>query len=264
MPALSFPWLPAPPFVLAAGLVIVLAAGVVRGFAGFGFSALSVAGLALLVSPAQVVPAIFILEVLASLTLLRGIRADIDWPWLGSLVLGNVLFIPLGILVLAWLPETQLRLAIGVLMLLAAGMQLRGRGLALQPTKAVRLAVGAVSGFANGIAAIGGIAVAVLLSTTQLAPAALRATLIALFLVTDVYALAWAGLVSHGDASVELLGARTLAWAGWLAPAMLVGIAIGKRSFVAVSPARFRRRVLELLVVVAALGIARAAVDLAA
>ncbi|MEO7057913.1 MAG: sulfite exporter TauE/SafE family protein, partial [Caldimonas sp.] len=219
--------------------------------------------LALLVSPAQVVPAIFILEVLASLTLLRGIGADIDWPWLRSLVLGNVLFIPLGILVLAWLPETQLRLAIGVLMLLAAGMQLRGRGLALQPTPRVRFVVGAISGFANGIAAIGGIAVAVLLSTTQLAPAALRATLIALFLVTDVYALAWAGLVSQGDASVELLGARTLAWAAWLTPAMLVGIAIGKRSFVAISPARFRRRVLELLVVVAMLGIARAAVDLA-
>ncbi|MEO7057375.1 MAG: hypothetical protein ABI281_02845, partial [Caldimonas sp.] len=86
MPILSFPWLPTSPLILAAGLVIVLAAGVVRGFAGFGFSALSVAGLALLVSPAQVVPAIFILEVLASLTLLRGIGADIDWPWLRSLV----------------------------------------------------------------------------------------------------------------------------------------------------------------------------------
>lgn len=258
------PWLPAAPAVLAAGLAIVFAAGIVRGFAGFGFSALSVAGLALLVSPAEVVPAIFMLEVLASLTLLRGVLAEIDWPWLGSLVLGNVLFIPLGIVLLAWLPETPLRLAIGALLLAAALMQLRGRGVALAPTPAVRLAVGAVSGFANGIAAIGGIAVAVLLSTTQLAPAALRATLIALFLFTDVYALACAALVSSGTgAPSELLGQRTLAWAAWMAPAMLAGIAVGRRSFAGISPERFRRRVLQLLVGVAALAIVRAAIDLA-
>ena len=81
---------------------------------------------------------------------------------------------------------------------------------------------------------------------------------------TDVYALAWAGLVSQSDtAPVALLGPRTIAWAAWMTPAMLAGIAIGRRSFTAVSPQRFRRRVLELLVVVAALGIARALVDLA-
>jgi uncharacterized protein len=110
---------------MALALAIVLGAGVVRGFAGFGFSALSVAGLALIVSPAQVVPAIFILEVLASIGLLRGAWHDIDWPWLGWLVLGNALAIPLGIALLAWLPETPLRLVIGALLLLAAAL-LRG------------------------------------------------------------------------------------------------------------------------------------------
>ncbi len=52
-------------------MVIVFAAGIVRGFAGFGFSALSVAGMSLLLPPAQVVPAVFVLEVVASLSLLR-------------------------------------------------------------------------------------------------------------------------------------------------------------------------------------------------
>ncbi|HEY8708579.1 MAG TPA: sulfite exporter TauE/SafE family protein, partial [Burkholderiaceae bacterium] len=74
---------PLPPLLLIASLLIVFGAGVVRGFAGFGFSALSVAGLALLVSPARVVPAIFMLEVLASLSLLRSAARDIDWHWLG-------------------------------------------------------------------------------------------------------------------------------------------------------------------------------------
>lgn len=60
----------------------------------------------------------------------------------------------------------------------------------------MRLTAGLVSGFFNGVAAIGGIAVAVLLSTAQMPPAAMRATMVMLLLMTDLYALAWAGLVS--------------------------------------------------------------------
>jgi len=61
--------LPMPTGLLLAATGVVFAAGIVRGFAGFGFSALCVAGMSLFVSPAEVVPPIFVLEVLASLTL---------------------------------------------------------------------------------------------------------------------------------------------------------------------------------------------------
>ncbi len=255
---------PVAPAVLAAGVVIVFLAGIVRGFAGFGFSAFSVAGLSLLVSPASVVPAIFVLEVLASVTLLRSALRDVDVRWLAWLVLGNVLFIPLGILVLATVPETPLRLLIGALLLLAVAMQRSGRRLDLTPTPLVRLGVGAVSGFANGVAAIGGIAVAVLLGTSRLAPAALRATLIALFLVTDLYALACAAVVpAAAPAASALLGPATVSWTIWMAPAMLAGIAVGRRSFAGASPQAFRRRVLDLLLVIAALSVVRALADLA-
>jgi len=50
--------------------------------------------------------------VLASLSLLRGALKDVDAPWLGWLVLGNALCIPLGVALLAFLPETPLRLLI--------------------------------------------------------------------------------------------------------------------------------------------------------
>ena len=254
---------PLPPLLMAAGLAVVFGAGIVRGFAGFGFSALSVAGLALLVSPARVVPAIFVLEVLASLSLLRGAARDIDWHWLGWLIAGNVLCLPLGILLLAWLPEAPLRLLIGALLRFAAGLLRSGFSLALTPRAGVRLAVGMVSGFVNGVAAIGGIAVAVMLGSSQVAPAVMRATLIALFLFTDLYALAWSALVSIGtEAPTPLLGADTLRWALWLAPAMLAGIWVGQRSFAGVSPAQFRRHVLNLLMLIAAISVLRALVDL--
>jgi uncharacterized protein len=254
------PLLPPLPWpLIVASLLVVFAAGIVRGFSGFGFSALCVAGLSLFATPAQVVPPIFMLEVLASISLLRGALKDADWPWLSWLALGNALFIPLGILVLAFVPETPLRLLIGALLLLAAVLLRSGFRLALAPTRTVRLATGVVSGFVNGVAAIGGIAVAVLLSTAQMAPAAMRATMIMLFLFTDLYALAWAAWVSTGaDTGQALLGPDTLSWAVWLAPAMLAGIWVGQRFFIGVSPARFRRHVLNLLILVALISVVRA------
>jgi hypothetical protein len=243
--------------LLVASLGVVFVAGVVRGFAGFGFSALCVAGMALFLSPAQVVPTIFVLEVLASLTLLRGAWKDVDWGWLGALVLGNALCIPLGVALLAFVAETPLRLLIGALLLLAAALLRNGWRLALPPTPGLRLGTGAVSGLVNGVAAIGGIAVAVMLSATPLAPAAMRATMILLFLFTDLYALLWAWWmpVAGGEA---LFGPGTLVHALWLAPAMLAGIAVGQRAFVGVSPERFRRHVLDLLILVAGLSVLRA------
>jgi len=248
---------------MTAAMLIVFGAGIVRGFSGFGFSALCVAGLALLVSPAKVVPAIFMLEVLASISLLRGAMRDIDWHWLAWLVAGNIVCLPLGILLLAWLPETPLRLLIGALLLLAAVLLRAGVSLALAPSAGVRFGVGMASGFVNGVAAIGGIAVAVMLSTSQIAPAVMRATMIALFLFTDLYALACSALVSAAThAPTELLGTDTLRWALWLAPAMLAGIGVGQRSFSGVSPVQFRRHVLNLLMLIAAISVLRAALDL--
>lgn len=245
--------------LIAASMAIVFGAGMVRGFAGFGFSALCVAGLSLFLPPAHVVPPIFVLEVLASLSLLRGALKDADWPWLSWLVLGNALFIPLGVALLAFVPEVPLRLLIGGLLLLAAALLRAGVSIALAPTRTVRLLTGLVSGLVNGVAAIGGIAVAVLLSAAQMPPAAMRSTLILLFLFTDLYALAWAGIFSVGaENSAPLLGAETFRRALWLAPAMLVGIWVGQRSFKGISAAAFRRHVLNLLIFIALVSVVRA------
>jgi uncharacterized membrane protein YfcA len=254
---------PLAPALLVYSLCVVFAAGIVRGFAGFGFSAITVAGMSLVVSPALVVPAIFMLEILASLSQLRGIVRDVDMPWLGWLMLGNLICIPIGVALLAWLPETPLRLLIGALLMAAALLLRGGAHVTLAPTRAVRLGAGLASGFINGVAAIGGIAIAVLLSTAKMAPAALRATLIALLLFSDVVSLICAALIpSSAHPSGNLLGPDTLKWAVWLAPAMLAGIWWGQRSFKGVSPVQFRRHVLNLLIVLATVSVVRSVVSL--
>ena len=249
---------PLAPSLLAYSLCVVFAAGLVRGFAGFGFSAVTVAGMSLVVSPALVVPALFMLEILASLSQMRSVARDIDMPWFKWLALGTLLSIPLGLVLLAWLPEVQLRLLIGALLLMAALLLRSGRHAALVPTTRLKFGAGLASGFITGVAAIGGITLAVLLSATRMAPAAMRATLIALILFSDVVALAGAAMIpSSASATGHLFGMQTLKWALWLAPAMLAGIAVGQRSFSGVSTEQFRSHVLNLLIVLATLSLAR-------
>ena len=130
--------------------MVVFIGGVARGFSGFGFSALCVSGLSLVLSPAQVIPPIFILEILASLTLLRQAIKQADFSWLSWLILGNVLCIPLGIAMLNFVPESYLRLLIGLILVVLVGAQLRGLQWHSAPTRLLRLLTGLASGLVNG------------------------------------------------------------------------------------------------------------------
>src|SRR5438128_138254 len=137
---------------LAWGIAVVLLAGIVRGFAGFGFSALTVAGMALMLSPAQVVPAVFVLEALASLSLMRSIWHDIDWEWLKPLLIGNAIAIPLGVWMLAVVPETPLRATVSIVILTAAILLLIGWHPPWKDSSPLRFGTGVVSGLLNGLA----------------------------------------------------------------------------------------------------------------
>lgn len=257
---LHSPW---PAVVLLAGFLVALGAGIVRGFSGFGFSALTVAGLSLFVPPATVVPAVLSLEVLASVSLIRGAIPDSDRGWLGWLLLGNAVCIPLGIAALVVLPETQVRFLVGGVLLVSATLLKAAGGRSLAPTLGLRIVAGVVSGLLNGVAASGGIAAALLMAASRLSAVALRGTMITFLLFAGAYFLIWAGILGRSaTASTPLLGAETLRWVGLLAPAMFGGIWIGRRSFRSADPASYRAFVLNLLIVISGLGVLRSVLEL--
>jgi len=248
--------------VLLAGLLVSLGAGVVRGFAGFGYSALTVAGLSVFVAPATVVPAVLALEVLASISMMRSAWQEADRDWLRWLLIGNLVFIPVGITLLTVLPETLLRLLVGgVLLVSAVGLKLTA-GHTFAPTTTLRMTAGIASGLLNGVAASGGVAAAMLMAASRLAPGALRATMVSFLLFAGAYALLCAALVPRGTGTMQLLSVDTISWALLLAPTMLGGIWIGRHAFTSVDPARYRRHVLDLLLVISGLGVLRASFDL--
>ena len=258
MPLLSHFTLPdnanAMSLLLSSG--VVLFAGFVRGLTGFGFSALCVSCLSVFLPPAQVVPALFVLEILASLSLLKSCWPDVHWSWLRVLAWGNVVFIPLGVLTQQSLPPDQMRLLLAVIILGIALAQLRGLRPHGEPGWALQWGTSIFSGWLNGLAAIGGIAVAMVFNQTRLAPAVMRASLVVFFLFTDLFALlCLLGLSTLGivPASLQDISGPTAFWSvAWL-PAMLLGIWLGHRQSLRISAARFRRGVQLLLVVIAVL-----------
>jgi uncharacterized membrane protein YfcA len=237
-------------------LAAIFAAGVLRGLTGFGFSAFAVGSMTLGLPPSQVVPLILLLEVVASVRMLPAVWRDIHWNWMQWLVIGNFLGAPLGVALLAWVDADVAKLAIALTVLFFGVLLLRNWRPPWHDGRVARLGAGVVSGVFNGLAALGGLSAMVVLLATSVAVATARATLVGLFFVIDIYALALAAL--HGLVDRALLVAAVLS----LVP-MLVGIDLGTRWFLRTDAARFRRYVIGLLIALATLGLAAAAWRLA-
>jgi hypothetical protein len=256
-----------PAWLWGLALWVSLGAGAVRGFAGFGYSALTVAALSIVTSPGPIVPAVLALEVLASLSLVREALRDADRGWLRWLLAGNLVFVPLGVWLLARLPEDVVRLAVaGALMSVTLFIRATGAR-TLSPSPTLKVAAGVSSGLLNGLTASGGIAAALVMAGVRLPSAALRGTMILFLLFSGAYAVLWAALwaallAGRVGAPDSLVGPHTLVWVLVLGPSMFAGIWLGRRAFHGADPARYRSFVLNLLMAISAVGLVRASVVL--
>lgn len=244
------------PLGLTPGLAAMLAlalflAAFVRGYSGFGFSAIFIAFAALLTNPVPLIPAVFLCEIAMTAVQARGIRGRIDWRRALTLLAGAALAVPLSVAVLVRVSEDTARLAVSALILglslvLLSGWQLRRR---IGP--AGHVAVGVASGLANG-AGVGGLPVAALMAAQPVAPEVFRATLIVYLTGLDLMTVPV--MAANG-----LVGAETFLAAGMALPVLTAGILLGGRRFLAATPQDFRRRAVQLLTLLALLGLARAA-----
>ncbi|MBS0394014.1 MAG: sulfite exporter TauE/SafE family protein [Proteobacteria bacterium] len=232
------------PATLLYAVVCVLVAAVVRGFTGFGFSMLAITALAIVLPPREVVPAVFLLELAASVQLLAAVWRDIHWRPLAWLLVGCLLGTPPGVHLLAVVPAAPMTAALALTVFVAALVLARGHSLAAMPGRAATIATGAASGALNGGIGIGGPPVILFFFGSPIGIAAGRASMIAYFVATDVMALAW-------QATEGLLTVQSLRRALVLAPVMLAGVWIGSRAFARADPGRYRSWVLRLLMVLA-------------
>lgn len=234
---------------------VVFFAGVVRGFSGFALSALIMAGLALIIAPSSLFIICFMLELAASLLMVRkGFKeADMRIAW--GLALAGGVGIPFGLYVTASVsPEVSKMLALAVILILAV-LQLLNKSPAFLAKPSGLYASGLVTGFATGIASVGGMVVA-LYVLSQNAPAArMRATLV-MFLFLNLFI--WLFWLILGGYATPLSLTRAVV----LAPVAMIGIYLGTLLFRPSLESFYKRFCLWLLMALAAQGLWRLLPDL--
>lgn len=243
---MTFPIAPEHFLILAACAFV---AGLVRGFSGFGLSAVLVASAAFVISPKLIIPTAQAMEVIASIALIPTVWRDVNWKWITPMAAAYALSVPVGVAALVYLPEQLLRVGGCMLLLVASVCLLLNARPKLPDGLPLRFGTGLVAGFFAGATSLGGMVASVMLFAAALPAKNLRATLIVLFFGSALYSLLWGAW--HG-----VVTADTFTRATWLAAPLLAGIAVGSHGFKHVSEAGFRKAVLAVLAVLSIAGIA--------
>ncbi len=238
------------PGAVAFMAVAVLISAFVRGYSGFGFSALVIASSGLVTNPLNFVAVVMLCEVVMTLQAWQNVGPDVDWRRVGLLLVGAAIGLPLGLWALTSIPGNAARAVISGYVLFMCGVLLMGWKLKREVGVLGNFGAGLASGLANA-PGMGGLPVAAFFAAQTMPAAVFRATLVAYFPILDVYSapLYWfSGLISWD----------TL-WAGlMMLPLVFLGNWLGSRHFLNTDPQDFRRFAIGLLAMLAVVGLIRA------
>ncbi len=227
---------------LAVAAATVLAAGLIRGFSGFGSAMVNAPALSLLWGPTIGVPVAALVEIVPAVQLTPRAIPDAQWRTVWLMGLPALILIPAGSWLLVTLPNEMVRRTVAAVVLIMiatlwSGWRYRGRR-----TTRISASVGAVSGLLAGTTGIGGPPIILYLMAGGDRPAVLRANMIGYFTVVLV------GLaVTY--AILGLFGLSVLWRTGFLLVPFVVGIFVGARLFPLASERTFRNIALAVLAV---------------
>lgn len=237
---------PGTAFALALAL---LGAAFVRGYSGFGFSAIFIAFAALLVNPLPLIPVVFACEMLMTVFQARGIRGHVDWTRVIALLAGAAITVPVAVSVILSIGENDVRMVISGLILMLSLVLMSGWTLRRKIGPLGHAGVGVISGICNS-AGVGGLPVAAFLSAQPIDAQRFRATMIVFLTGLDLmtFPLLWRGGLVTGDTGV----AAAMAF-----PILGLGVWLGGRRFTRASPTTFRKFAVLLLLILSAMGLLR-------
>lgn len=219
---------------------IIAAAGVLRGFSGFGSSMFAVPLMAMVMPPGRVVPIVLALAQISSIQTLRLDWRDIDWRSGAFLVAWAIPAAMVGNHVLTSLDERTLRIIIGAatvgatFILWRADPKPRPR-----PGHLVTMVAGTTSGILQGLLGMGGPPLIMYYLRGAFSPHAARASMNVVLLLMTLGPLGDAVVSGRFDTSSLVLFAVLL-------PTMVVGTWIGGRLF-HLAPGRHRAWSLPML-----------------
>lgn len=207
--------------VLAA---IAFAAGMVRGFSGFALSAVVMASAVLILPPRELIPICWVLEMTASLLMVRGGIAEADRRIAFGLAISSAVGVPLGLYLTTTLPVDQTRLLALLVLITLAALQLARVRLPFLATNLGLYGSGLIAGIVTGIASIGGMVVALFVLAQDGPARMIRASLVLFLFVSSFFSLMW--LLGYG-----VMDGLALQRGLTLALPVAVGVLLGKALF---------------------------------
>lgn len=220
--------------------VIVIVAGIVRGFSGFALSAVVMASAVIILPPVQIIPICWWLEMTASVLMARGGWQEADRGIVMGLVIGSTIGVPFGLLLTTSVSvEASQLIALTVIIALAL-TQLAKIRLAFLATKAGLYGSGFAAGVVTGVASVGGMVIAIYVLSQDAPAAKMRAALVLFLFVsslTSLIMLLWFGVMNSTAA------ARGLS----LALPTTLGVFLGQRLFTPRFAPYYRPACLSLL-----------------
>lgn len=216
-----------------AGIALASAvAGLVRGFSGFGSAMVLFPLLSVAVGPAVAAPVTQALDSCLTVPLLPRALWNCAWPEVRPLVIGAVVFVPLGVWLLLIVDGVLLRRIAAGLILAVAAVMAKGWRYARRPTRPMSLGIGALSGVMGGSTTLSGPPVVLFWLGGQADSTTVRANLIVFFALSEVWTLvsyAWSRL--YTGATLRLAIALALPFAIGLASGAWCKKFVSERAF---------------------------------
>ena len=231
-------------------LFTVFFASIIRGFNGFGFSATCISGFSFILPAIEIVPIILILEVLISIFMIPYIWNKIDWSFVSKILVGIIIGSPIGLILLKYLDSEITHLSVCIIIIFFSLLLMKGYSNQNINNNFGKFLTGIVSGTLNSLTTLGGMPVALFLLVISIQPAIIRASLAALFFLTDIYAF----ILSFFAGIVDWLTIyRTIP----LIVILPIGVYIGNKFFVKSKEKTYRKVVFYFLIIVSIIGIIR-------
>ena len=141
-------------------IFIVFIASIIRGFNGFGFSAICISSFSFILPAIEAVPIILALEVVISIFMIPYIWNKIEWRFVFKILLGIIIGSPIGLYLLKYLNPQTTHLFFCLLIIFFSILLMKGFSNQKINNNYRKFFIGIVSGTLNGLTTLGGMPVA--------------------------------------------------------------------------------------------------------
>jgi uncharacterized protein len=222
----------------------------VQSISGFGYALLSIPLISTITSITQAIVIVTIASLFNTITVTWTNRSGIVWPVTVRVVLASIVGMPLGLWILDTTGDRPLKIATGSIVLVLAVLIWRGVRVS-KPSNRADLIAGFFSGILTMSTGTTGPPIVIGLHGRSLTPTGFRGTIVSIFMVIGVLSLAL--FIQVGKVNRESVVA-----AAYVIPVQTLATLAGGRVAKRVSPERFEKIVIGLLMASAVSAIAAA------